>query len=75
MNDVDAALLQPDIASFIAFRAISKVVTRPVDFDREPCRRTIKIQHVRSDRMLTPKHRFAWRALAQSAPQARLRRR
>src|SRR6185437_6640820 len=75
MNYSNAVLLQPDIASFVPFRSISKLMTCPIDFDRQPCRRTIEIEHVRSNRMLTAKHRFAWRALAQSAPQSRLRRR
>jgi hypothetical protein len=52
-------LLEPSVATLVALRPIAHIVAYAVDFDRESRSRTIKIEHKATDRMLSPKYRFA----------------
>ena len=49
----DTLLRQITLSPFIAFRSITHIMRHAVDFDRQFCRRTIEIQYIRAERMLT----------------------
>ena len=54
-NQDKPALAQESLASFVPNGSIAVEVARPIDLDRELCRRTIEIEDIRTDGMLASK--------------------
>jgi hypothetical protein len=64
----NSALLEPQVAAFITQRLIAHIVADPIDLNGEMGFRTIKIEYVWADRMLTAKYWLTWKTRAQPAP-------
>jgi hypothetical protein len=68
----DALVLQPFSSPLVALRSIAQIMCRAVDFDRQLRRRTIEIEHIFADWMLTPELQVT---ASDSDPQKLLRQR
>jgi hypothetical protein len=56
------------VAASIATWPIAYVMTEAVDIHSQARLRTIKIENIRTDWMLTAKHGLSWSTFAQAAP-------
>jgi hypothetical protein len=71
-KDFDSVVLQPFRANLVSRRAISHIVREPIDLDRKLVGRTVEVENVGPDRMLSPEADFG---AAQSHPKKFLRQR
>ena len=53
-KNLDALGIKPFRTRFIPLRSIAEVMRCAVDLDRQLRRRTVEVEYVRSDRVLTP---------------------
>ena len=67
-HDPHTLLRQPSITTFIPLWPTAHVMDHSINLDREFRLRTIEVEHVRSDRMLTTEGRPSGCAFAQSNP-------
>jgi hypothetical protein len=51
-KNIHALALQPFGPCFIALRAVTEIMSRTIDFDRELYGRTVEIENVRAERVL-----------------------
>jgi hypothetical protein len=51
-----ASFCQPSLAFFVSVWAVGHIVCNPIDLDGEFCFCTVKIEHVRTDRMLSAEY-------------------
>jgi hypothetical protein len=66
---VNSLIDQENVSASVLVRPISKGVRPSVDLHAEPSMRAEEIQHVRANRMLSPKDRLAFLAASQSLPE------
>lgn len=66
----NSLLVQPLCSAPVTLRAITEIMDRAIDFDRQLCRGAVEIEHISADRVLPTE---PYRKAAQPHPQQLLR--